>query len=138
MGDRIVTEMDFRLPELRDAKPEDYEWRDDGKLVRKDRWETGVRRIAGLLGLSGAAWEIDEIVAIVGDLIDGADTKRLDWLESEENGLSSVETDCGRDMHFEVVSYHMQPPTVRVIGTGATPREAIDAAIAKATEAGHG
>lgn len=48
--DRIVTEVDFRLPQYRDAKPEDYEFRSDGQLVRKDRWEVTLRNIAALMG----------------------------------------------------------------------------------------
>lgn len=48
---RIVTEQDFRMPEFRDAKVEDYEIRGDGKVVRKDRWETGLRSIAYIVDL---------------------------------------------------------------------------------------
>lgn len=47
MCGRQVTERDFRMPEFRNADPNDYEFRDDGVLVRKDRWEMGVVRIAG-------------------------------------------------------------------------------------------
>ena len=36
---REVTEADFRMPEFKDAEPKDYEFRADGKIVRKDRWE---------------------------------------------------------------------------------------------------
>lgn len=46
---REVTEKDFRKPEFRDAKVEDYEFRDDGKLVRKDRFQTTVFKIASIL-----------------------------------------------------------------------------------------
>lgn len=45
MKKREVTEQDFRMPEYRDAKPEDYEFREDGMIVRKDRWEQGIRSI---------------------------------------------------------------------------------------------
>lgn len=41
-----VTSLDFRMPGYRDAKPEDYEWADNGELARKDRWETTIRSIA--------------------------------------------------------------------------------------------
>ena len=34
---RTVTEEDFRMPEFRGAKVEDYKFRKDGKIVRKDR-----------------------------------------------------------------------------------------------------
>lgn len=46
--DRPVTEFDFRAKEFQhpDIKPEDYEFRSDGVLVRKDRWERAVRQLA--------------------------------------------------------------------------------------------
>lgn len=70
MSRREVTERDFRIPEYYDAKPEDYEFRDDGKVVRKDRWEWGIRAIAGILqehglGLNRSDFEIDNIVDVV-------------------------------------------------------------------------
>jgi len=46
---KIVTEQDFRMPEFKDADPNDYEFRDDGKIARKDRWEVGIRNIASIL-----------------------------------------------------------------------------------------
>jgi len=60
---RAVTEQDFRLPQYRDAKVEDYEFRGDGKLVRKDRFQTGMRDIAWLFFSSD--YEIPEVVARV-------------------------------------------------------------------------
>lgn len=49
---REVTEKDLRAPEYRDGEPSDYEFRADGKVVRKDRWEQGIRQIAGICGMS--------------------------------------------------------------------------------------
>lgn len=135
MAKRIVTELDFRMPEFRNAKVEDYEWRDDDKLVRKDRWENGIRRIASRLGMSRGQWEIEDIVERVSALIDSPDAVRLDWLESEGNSLHAEED--GDEVYFQVVSYHMAVPSERVEGRGKTPRAAIDAAIASA-EASHG
>ena len=62
---RAVTERDFRMPEFVDAKVEDYEFREDGKVVRKDRWETGIRKIASILKLGRGDWEISEVVQAV-------------------------------------------------------------------------
>lgn len=59
---REVTEQDFRMPEYRNAKPEDYEWRADGKLVRKDRWEQGIQSIRFLVGIDAREFEIPEVV----------------------------------------------------------------------------
>lgn len=66
-----VTERDFRMPEFRDAKVEDYEFRKgDGKLVRKDRWERGMRSVAFMLfDDTGRDFEIDEVVAGVKALL---------------------------------------------------------------------
>lgn len=62
---RVVTERDFRMPEFRDACPEDYEFRDDGKVVRKDRWETAIHSIRDALGDRRREFEISEIVSAV-------------------------------------------------------------------------
>lgn len=60
---RAVTEEDFRRPEFKGAKPEDYEFRDDGKIVRKDRWETGIFSIAYATGFnSRKGFEIGDVV----------------------------------------------------------------------------
>jgi hypothetical protein len=67
MIDRKVTERDFRRPEFSDANPEDYEFRRDGKIVRKDRWKRGIEKIAfRLLGEnSRAEYEIDNLVVAI-------------------------------------------------------------------------
>lgn len=73
---RVVTERDFRMPEFRDADPNDYEIRDDGKIVRKDRWETGVRRIASRVSRSRLdpssrfEWEVVDVINEVNRLAD--------------------------------------------------------------------
>ena len=66
---RTVTEVDFRKPEFKHAKIEDYEFRDDGELVRKDRWEAAVRAIAAALKINTRDFEIVEVVQSVDDLI---------------------------------------------------------------------
>ena len=67
---REVTERDFRMPEFRDAKTEDYEFRADGKIVRKDRWERGVQTIRSIVGIDGREFEIDEVIAAVRKLVE--------------------------------------------------------------------
>ena len=62
---RDVTEQDFRMPEFRGADPKDYEFRADGKVVRKDRWENGIHSIRCALGDCRREFEISEIVAAV-------------------------------------------------------------------------
>lgn len=67
---REVTERDFRMPEYKDAKPEDYEFSGDGQLVRKDRWATAVGSIRHLVGIDGRSYEIQEVVDAVARLTD--------------------------------------------------------------------
>ena len=61
-----VTEMDFRKEEFINKNPEDYEFRDDGAIVRKDRWQIGMLNIASILGLKD--FEISDVVEIVREL----------------------------------------------------------------------
>lgn len=80
MPGREVTERDFRCPEFRDAKVEDYEFRADGKLVRKDRWESAIHEIRHLVGPHGREFEIPDVVAAVRKL-----TATFDgWTDIEE------------------------------------------------------
>lgn len=67
---REVTELDLRMPEFRDAKIEDLEFRGDGKIVRKDRWETGIHRIRQALGDQRREFEIEDIVQAVHALVE--------------------------------------------------------------------
>ena len=66
---REVTERDIRMPEFRDAKLEDLEFRPDGKIVRKDRWETGIHKIRRTLGDQRREFEIYDIVRAVEALV---------------------------------------------------------------------
>jgi hypothetical protein len=59
---RQVTEKDLRRPEFSEGGPEDYEFREDGKLVRKDRFMRGMQDIAAILFGSRHQYEIDEVV----------------------------------------------------------------------------
>lgn len=82
-----VTERDLRMPEFRDAKLEDLEFRDDGKIVRKDRWEKAVRKIANFMEFnSRKGFEIDDVVKKVESLVGGHwiaidETEEEDWPE---------------------------------------------------------
>lgn len=70
---RPVTEVDFRMPQYRDAKPEEYEFRADGALVRKDRWECAVKSICCLVGLDGFKFEIPDVIQAVRTLANDRD-----------------------------------------------------------------
>lgn len=69
---RNVTEADFRMPEFRDAKVEDYEFRLDGKLVRKDRWQNGIHRMVSILGQNNRDFEIVDVLDILEDFVERA------------------------------------------------------------------
>lgn len=59
-----VTELEIDLVAFRNPEEE----RADGRLVRKDRWEMGMRRIADLFVDSRSEFEIDVIVERVREL----------------------------------------------------------------------
>lgn len=62
---RVVTEQDLRAPQYREGKPDEYEFRDDGKIVRKDRFVRGMQDIAAILFGARHQYEIAEVVAAV-------------------------------------------------------------------------
>ena len=72
MADQEVTLQDFMYPEFRGKDPKDYEFRrGDGKIVRKDRWETGMFSIAYKITGSGRVdFEIDNLIKTVEWLMD--------------------------------------------------------------------
>ena len=77
--ERKVTLEDFIMPEYRGKNPDDYEFRGDGKIVRKDRWETGIHRIHTLLVdveimPDSPEFEIGEVVKTVERLIEHCKT----------------------------------------------------------------
>lgn len=60
---------DFIRPEFRGEDPADYEIRDDGKPVRKDRWERAVHSIRYALGDNRREFEVCDIVKAVEALV---------------------------------------------------------------------
>lgn len=65
---RPVTERDLRMPEfyhLNADDLDDYEFRDDGKIVRKDRWENAILSIRSALGDRRREFEISDVVSAV-------------------------------------------------------------------------
>lgn len=60
---RPVTENDFRKDEFKNKNPEDYEFRDDGAILRKDRWKMGMITIASIV--KSGDFEIEDIIEIV-------------------------------------------------------------------------
>lgn len=79
---RAVTERDLRHPDFARGEPDEYEFREDGKIVRKDRWENGIRRIAGALGMSRQPFEVSDICGAVEKRISPAPHFE-DWLEND-------------------------------------------------------
>lgn len=70
MINRKVTERDIRMPEFRDVEDlDELEIRADGKIVRKDRWETAIHSIRYALGDRRREFEIEDIVSAVKALV---------------------------------------------------------------------
>lgn len=104
MPPRAVTEADFRMPEFREAMAEDYEFRDDGKIVRKDRWERGIHKIASTLNMNGRnGFEIEDVIAKVEQLRDEdgnwhTELEDVDWhyhLNREKPPAIDIKLSCG-------------------------------------------
>jgi hypothetical protein len=66
---RAVTERDLRDPRFRVGEPDEYEFRHDGSIARKDRWERGIHDIRYALGHSGGSFEVADIVKAVEALV---------------------------------------------------------------------
>ncbi|MPW43354.1 hypothetical protein [Acinetobacter guerrae] len=69
-----VTEQDIRLPQFRDAKLEDLEFDATGEVVRKDRFQTSMRKLYGkLCGINGlsshGSWTCEQVVGAVEQLL---------------------------------------------------------------------
>ena len=67
MNKNSVTERDIRLPQFKDANLEDLEFDGTGEVVRKDRFETAMRKISSMLygvnGLSArSGWTCEQVV----------------------------------------------------------------------------
>lgn len=63
LDNRPVTEFDLRSPQFKhpDVKPEHFEWRHDGVLVRKDRFVTAIHSVADHLAMR-RGWEIEDVL----------------------------------------------------------------------------
>ncbi len=92
---RKVTLDDFIIPEYRGKNPEDYEFRHDGKIVRKDRWETGIHKIHTMLVEAGAMkdqpeFEIDDVVESVRSLLEPMLERKYFISYMTKNGYSKL------------------------------------------------
>lgn len=92
---RTVTERDFRLPEFADADPKDYEFRADGKLVRKDRWEKGIVRICSIVGLNVRNFEIEDVIQQVEAFVAAAPPVPLESVEEKVEALTDLLNEIG-------------------------------------------
>lgn len=68
-----LNELEAMVTKLRDPEEE----RDDGKTVRKDRWESGIRQIVMALGWSNRGeFEVSDVVECVKKLVRDSGGKR--------------------------------------------------------------
>lgn len=86
---REVTEQDLRIPEFRDAKLEDLEFRDDGKVVRKDRFKVALYSIASKVGFGArSGFECPEVVNKVQEIVEQHKSYTLKgWVIQNNEGL---------------------------------------------------
>lgn len=93
---KMVTEDDVRMPEFRGVDLSMLEFRADGKIVRKDRWERAIRDLAQIvLGLGGRdEWEISQVIDAVRKLKDGqrelSPQPEVDCSQSDANDLKKL------------------------------------------------
>ena len=82
---KIVTEFDFRKPEFMHSKVEDYEFREDGKIVRKDRFRRAIFDIVSILGMDSFDFETIDVTNAVYGLVnqypDREDPEEFDDLQ---------------------------------------------------------
>lgn len=62
---REVMERDLRAPAYREGAPNEYEFRSDGAIVRKDRFQTGMRDIAAIVFGCGNDYEIADVIKAI-------------------------------------------------------------------------
>ena len=88
-------ERDLRAAEFSEGKPDEYEFRSDGKIVRKDRFQRGMRDIAAIVFGSGHDYEIVDVIKAIHNLqgvrLDGALDMARDVFESEPKALEVIE-----------------------------------------------
>lgn len=66
---RQVTENDLRKDEFKDVDIDKLEFRADGKIVRKDRWESAVLIIASKVGVDVRNFEIIDVLNAIDKLV---------------------------------------------------------------------
>ena len=96
---RDVKESDFRKSEYINKNPEDYEFREDGVIVRKDRWKVGIYRLQSIMLDGRKEFEIDEIIAEAHRLKDLDNGVKLFTKEKESLILEGVGT-AGEDQNY--------------------------------------
>lgn len=113
LNTKTVTESDFRLPEFRDAKPEDYEFDGTGQVVRKDRWETAVRRIVYILedadysceSISSRSFKIQDVVDFIEGLAKmGVHAYNRKYLADGQQGVDNWEGDIDAEIALNALN----------------------------------
>lgn len=108
---REVTEQDLRAPQFKGMKVEDLEFRDSGDIVRKDRWETALRRIAGAVVGSRSKFECDDVA----DAVDKLVTRDEGWIKLPQDDPDDYPADgakadirlkCGSELRGVIYHTH--------------------------------
>lgn len=78
MAKTPITERDLRMPEFRDCTLEELERREDGSIARRDRWEQGIRQLAGIMGFDPRKqFEVADVVAAVKAMKTAVEQERI-------------------------------------------------------------
>ncbi|WP_337881737.1 hypothetical protein [Chromobacterium haemolyticum] len=106
---RQVTERDFRMPQFRDADLNDYEFREDGKIVRKDRWEMGMHRIAQIAFPGAREFEIDDVVKEVREVFSRGRRDAQEIVDQTNQIAALIAADHGFELEHQ--AYHKATAT---------------------------
>lgn len=93
---REVTEQDLRMPEFHGADINDLEFREDGKIVRKDRFQKSMRSIAYEVGLGRGrdSYECPDVVVKVKELVMQHEKHtKAGWVIQNAHGLYLIGDD---------------------------------------------
>lgn len=112
---REVTEFDLRAEPFKhpSIKPEDYEFRDDGVIVRKDRWESAVRQLASAVGMP-RDFEIGDVVDKITLELDrqGANDKAAEVLVQLRSSVQACMANTGCAKAADLKERHAAYATV--------------------------
>ena len=111
---RDATERDLRKDEFKNAKLEDYEVREDGAVVRKDRFISAVSKIANIVGATDRGnFEIPDVIEKVRGITEGLTDKHKAYMlyilaREAKNGTLEEDVFIGDAMELALEPKHWE------------------------------